>query len=32
LGYYNMKWSEKDEVDEDIAVENDDCLENFLTK
>jgi hypothetical protein len=29
---YSMKWSEKDEVDEDIVVENDDCVEIFVTE
>jgi hypothetical protein len=29
---YSMKWSEKDEVDEDIVVENDDCVEIFATE
>jgi len=29
---YSMKWSEKDEVDEDIVVENDDCVESFVTE
>jgi hypothetical protein len=29
---YSMKWSEKTEVDEDIVVENDDCVEIFVTE
>jgi hypothetical protein len=29
---YSMKWSEKAEVDEDIVVENDDCVESFVTE
>jgi hypothetical protein len=28
---YNMKWSEKNEFDEDIVVENYDCVESFVT-
>lgn len=29
---YNVKRSEKDEVDEDIIVENDDCVDSVITE